>query len=58
MTKQEKKWIYGSILVVIILILFLLYLISDYSPLIANPKEAPLLDYQYEATSSSELNFN
>ncbi len=33
MTKQEVQWIYGSLAGAIIIFLFFLYLVSDFSPL-------------------------
>ncbi len=62
MTKAEKKWIYGGIVLATGVFVFLLYLISNYSPLAQSDQGAELNNLENtstsEATSSLKLNFD
>lgn len=61
MTKAEKKWIYGGIVLATGVFIFLLYLISNYSPLAQSDQGAELNNLNNnssEASSSLKLNFD
>ncbi len=61
MTKAEKKWIYGGIVLATGAFIFLLYLISNYSPLAQSDQGAELNNLNNnssEASSSLKLNFD
>lgn len=61
MTKAEKKWIYGGIVLATGVFIFLLYLISNYSPLAQSDQGAELNNLSNnssEASSSLKLNFD
>lgn len=60
MTKEENQWIYGGIILTGVIFIFLLYLLSNYSPLVKGDPGVDLNqleDNTTEATSSLKLNF-
>ncbi len=57
MTKEEKRWIYMSMLVAVIIFAFLIYLISDCSPLAKSDQSENVLEnLEYTPEASSEVN--
>ncbi len=60
MTKEELKWIYGAITLTGAAFIFILYLISNYSPLAQSDQGIDLnnLENNSEATSSFKLDFD